>query len=79
MRLFNVTIETTVVVVAKDADDAVEKAFDAIRDLDQEAFFVIATEHTRMPHGWTSGCIPFGHRDPIDRDRTIGGWIKVLA
>lgn len=75
-RLFTVTIETEIVVLAEDADEAEEIAIDAIDGLDSDAWDSHAMPMATLPAGWEGDAIPYGPGVEDDPDRTVGQWIE---
>lgn len=79
-KLYNVTIEVEVVVVAESESDARKHAQDAIdevsfeNDVDYDV-----RELVYLSGNWDLNCIPFGDRDGDDPDRTIQGWLDAGA
>jgi hypothetical protein len=78
-KLYVVTIETEILVVAESEEEASEVAEESLRDIDNDQWDKNARPMLFLPHDWEEGSIPFGDRDPSDPDRTIGGWIKAGA
>jgi len=80
-KLFTVTIETEIVVVASDNDEAEKVAKEAFRsrDIGSEEYDFRPREMKFLPSGWDLNAIPFGEREASDPDRTIQGWIDAGA
>ena len=81
-RLYTVTIETQIVVIASDSKDAEKAAKGAIgfgSDIDSDQYDINAREMRRLPSGWDLNAIPFGDGDKSDPNRTIQGWLDVGA
>lgn len=79
MKLFNVTIETEIVVVAETAADAERIGERKLRDIDPFDFDTHARPMAYLPGTWEPQDIPYGHRDPADPNRSIAGWRTVLG
>lgn len=77
LRLFTVTVETDLVVLAEDDADAEEIALRVAQDADE--WDATVWHHVELPHGWDANCIPYGDGDPDAPDRTIGEWLTILA
>jgi hypothetical protein len=78
-RLYVVTVESSVVVVAEDVDQARVLARKPDVEFNFEALGAHISELTYLPDDWDEDSIPFGLRADADRDRTIGGWIDAGA
>lgn len=76
MRIYNVTIETEIAVVADSPEEAEEIALEEMRDIDE--WDASAAPMTYLPGDWDADSIPFGYRDPAAPDRTIAGWLDVV-
>lgn len=78
LRLFVVTVTTETVVLAEDAEDAVERARADLTDIlhDGEGPEITAVPMTYYPGQMDEGCIPYGRRVNADPDRTIGKWVE---
>lgn len=76
MKLFTVTIETEVVVIAEDKEEA---EHEAARVALNEDFECRATPMSHYPAGWHEDSIPFGDGDPEDPDRRVVQWITLGA
>jgi hypothetical protein len=75
-KLFVVTIETEVVVLAEDESQAEEEAQRHVRgEIDEWDFR--AAPMSFMPAGWDEDCFPFQQND--QPDRTVGEWIDLGA
>lgn len=72
-KLYVVTVETEIVVVADDEADAVDAARDASIDFDLD---YAAAPMRFLPWGWDGGEIPFGD---ADEERTVDEWIAAGA
>jgi len=62
-KLFNVTIETQVIIAA-DSEEEAAKIFedgDILRDLENKEFDCQVEEFSHMPPGWEPQSIPFGN------------------
>jgi len=75
-KLYTVTIEAEVVVVAESPEEAQEEAEQAV--IDTELHFHAVPMHS-LPAGWSRESIPFGVGVDEDEDRTTQGWIDVGA
>jgi len=75
-KLFTVTIETEVVVLAEDPSEAEQLARESMRHLDEDQWSTTASEMTHLPGGWQGDAIPFGPGVSEDPDRTIDEWVK---
>jgi hypothetical protein len=76
-RLFTVSIEAEVVVLAESQEQAEEIAQKAAGTIDGDQWEASpASPMTCMPGGWDGECIPFGDGDPQEPDRTIAQWIE---
>ena len=77
-RLWNVSLETEIVVLAESHEAAVEAAKKAVRDRDitESEFYGRAEPMTYFPAGDDGTEIPFGDRDPAAPDRTVDEWIE---
>ena len=75
-KLFNVTIEVEVGVVAKDADEAEEVARRATRDYaftnELDTASVFPYEATTIPSGWNYKELPYGDNPEED---TVKEWL----
>lgn len=78
-RLFTVTIEADIVVLARDEDEATDIAIETLSHLDDEEWNVSPSRMTYLPGDWDADCIPFGDGVPEDPDRTVGEWIELGA
>lgn len=78
-RLFTVTLEMEIVVVAESERDAEEGARDAIKELDSYEFLTRAQPMRRLPSAWTLKALPWGDRDEDNPDRTVGQWVDLGA
>ncbi len=78
-RLFTVTIETDLVVLARDADEAEGIAMDALNHVARDEWSACPSPMTYLPGDWDTDCIPFGDGVPEEPDRTIGKWIEFGA
>jgi len=76
-RLYIVTVETEVLVVARSRQEAVELAQSESIDFDDSDYH--AVEMTYMPGAWDKECMPYGLRDEDDPDRSVEGWIEAGA
>ena len=76
MKLWNVSIEYEIIVVAEDSDEAEEIAERVARKMDDEPF-VHASSMSYYPAGDTDKCIPYGEDDTPSL--TIGEWKKRIA
>lgn len=76
-KLYTVTFEAEVVVVAESEKEAMENAEDAIGDITFEPSR--ASELDVFPDGWDEDSLPYGHQDSENPDRTIGQWIDLGA
>jgi hypothetical protein len=76
-QLFVVTVTTETVVLAEDMHEAEALARDDLNDImfDGGGPDVMASPMTYYPGDMDEGCIPYGHRDDEDPDRTIGEWV----
>jgi hypothetical protein len=75
-RLFTVSFETEVVVLADSQEQAEKIAQRSVRSIDADQWDASASPMSCMPGGWDGGCIPFGAGDPQEPDRTIAEWIE---
>lgn len=76
-KLFTVTIQAEIVVVADDAVQAGMEAAKVVRDLTFDGTFGYHAEPMRhFPAEFDGNCMPFGEGDPADPDRTIDAWIE---
>lgn len=75
-KLYVVSIETEIVVIAEDEAEAEMAARDAALDVESD---FAAREMTYLPSGWESDSIPYGDGDDEDQDRTIEGWVNAGA
>lgn len=80
-RLYNVTIELEVVVIAGSDREAEQGARDAVQsgDIDVYDAAIHAQPMVYYPGGWEDDSIPFGDREDADPDRTIKKWIEMGA
>ncbi len=78
-RLYNVTIEAEIIVVAESQSEAEQAALHSFRDLDRAEFGASAGVLRFFPCDWDEDAIPFGYRDPDCSDRTVGEWIDMGA
>ena len=78
LRLYTVTVETEVVVLASSESEAEYEARYAVRH-DVDDLDAFAKPMRYMPGEWDRDAIPFGERDPAAPDRTIGQWIDAGA
>jgi hypothetical protein len=78
-KLYTVTIEAEIVVVADDAAEAEEAAHDAMSDLSSYDYDISATPMRFLPSGWEMNAIPYGENADDDPDRTVDGWIRAGA
>jgi hypothetical protein len=64
MKIFEVEITTTVVVIGVDEDDACYNANEDIHEIkaDSEFYIEVVKEVNKdaLPDGWDAGCIPYG-------------------
>lgn len=74
-KLFTVTIETEIVVLAETAKEAEEYAADELRELDSYQYDFHAMEMAHLPGDWDVKSIPYGDVDEEHPDRTIQEWI----
>lgn len=74
-RLYNVTIETEIVVLAESRFDA-EKIASRIPHQEAHLWDVTAREFSHMPTDWWDNSIPFGNEDPVNPDKTVGEWLE---
>jgi hypothetical protein len=76
-RLYVVTVESEVLVVARNREEAEKLAQDESFDFDGPDYH--ASEMTYMPAVWDKDCLPYGLRDEKEPDRTVGEWIEAGA
>jgi hypothetical protein len=76
LKLFTVTLETELVVLANTPEEAEESALDELRSLDRYNYSAQASDMRHLPADWEMGAIPHGTRDSNDPDRTIEEWIE---
>lgn len=77
-RLFTVTIETEILVVAESEAEAAKIAESDV-EVEWHDSDYIARPMDHMPTGWDDKCIPFGDRLEEDPDRTVGKWMEAGA
>lgn len=75
-KLWTVTIETEIVVVAETQEDAVDTAEDAMSDLSSYDYSTHAAEMVHLPSGWDKGSLPWGDNEP---EQTTQQWIDAGA
>jgi len=75
-RLFTVTIENEIVVLAENKEEAEEIAQDSLGDLDSHSWDAHATPMATLPAGWEADAIPYGPGVKDEPDRTVGTWIE---
>ncbi len=78
-RLFEVRFATEFVVVADDAQEASRLAETAMSQERPSIGVDDVRPFDGLPSGWSRGDIPFGYRDPANRDRSLGEWIELGA
>jgi hypothetical protein len=78
-KLWTVTIEQEIVVVAENEADAEEAARDALGRHDVEPEVSHARQMSHLPCDWDLKAIPFGEGNDAEPDRNIEGWIKLGA
>jgi hypothetical protein len=78
-RLFTVTVETDLVVLACDEQEAEDIAMEALDHVADDEWNVCPSPMTYLPAGWDESCIPFGEGAEEDPDRTVGKWIELGA
>jgi hypothetical protein len=77
-KLYVVSVEAEMLVVAESAEQAKELAFkNGEFEWYQEDYR--ASEMTHMPAAWDEDSIPFGLSDESEPDRTVGGWLAAGA
>ena len=74
-KLYNVTLETVIVVLADSPEQAEELGREALDEGDHDPD-AHAMPLTSLLYGWVPDAIPFGLRDESEPDLTIGDWIK---
>ena len=77
-KLWTVTMQTEVVVVAENEFEAEESAQAALREGDLDHSSVVQGM-SYIPSGWNKNSIPWGDRSEEDPDRTLGQWIELGA
>jgi hypothetical protein len=78
LKLFTVTVETEIVVLANSSTEAEELARDTIGpggDISSNEFDTHAQPMSYLPGSWETDAIPYGEHDSSDPDRTIQSWI----
>jgi len=73
MKLFTVTLETTLIVVADDEREAEELALEA--DISISEMGAMANDMRHYPGDWDENSIPYGEQDPQNPDKTVQEWI----
>lgn len=79
-NLYAVKIEIEVLVLAesrKEARETAEGMWSEIRGNEEASFY--AVEMSSMPNNWELDCLPYGHMQDEEYDRTVGGWIELGA
>lgn len=74
-RLYNVTIEAEIVVLAESRREA-ETIASQISISDLDPWNETARDFSYMPSDWDEDSIPFGSEDPANIDKTVGEWLK---
>jgi len=83
-KLYNVDVTLSFVVLADDPHGAHRAAREVLedhghaRDLLDDAP-VVAGPFRRLPPGWSTNAVPYGHGDPVEPDRTVAGWVALGA
>lgn len=80
-KLYVVSIEVEVVVIADDEEDAREAASDALHEMDSFDHDYNVQPMRFLPGGWDGGEIPFGTRDDDDDgpEKDVNAWIAAGA
>lgn len=82
MKLYAVTLEMAMSVVADNRGDAIRIATRRARDEDADAFEVSRVQEGAVAEGWTDKALPYSERACPNTIGTIGQWRaagKVLA
>lgn len=77
MKLYAVTLELAMNVVASDEDEAVRIAARRARDEDSDSYAVLAVQEGVAATGWTNTCIPWGDDGP--KQRCLGEWLRTIS
>lgn len=78
-KLFTVTVETEVVVLAESQEEAEDLAKTDFRDLDVSDFSFVGSNMRYLPGDWETYSIPFGLKEDSHPDRTVQEWIDLGA
>lgn len=74
-KLYTVTIEAEIVVLADSEEEAAEEAQDAMSELSSYDYDIHAMPMRYLPGGWDRKTLPFGTED----DKTIQEWLDAGA
>lgn len=74
-RLYNVTVEAEIVVLA-DSQQEAEKIAARLSRFDMDPWDTTARDFSHMPNDWDKDSIPFGDEDPANPDKTVGEWLE---
>ena len=72
-KLYAVTLELAVNVVADSEDEAIRIATRSAREEDADSFAVLAVQEGVAAAGWTKPCIPYADGG---RQRSVGEWLR---